>query len=375
MKFGLGRAHIKVEGVNLVRLLNNLKAQGIVISKIIRQESNCVEMQIPYEYLPHLIAKCRELCYTTTILSIPWYVRLYRCIFSHIGMVSGVFVASIVIAICGQLCLGISVQCSDKELEDSIQQYLSADAVLWHAKSNIDCVSIEQELLDEFEEISLLDISFRGVYMIVNTTLATPPIDTEVDEGGAILAKADGVVTRIHLVSGTAEVKVGDVVTEGQVLISNYYIDRLGERVECEAEGTVYATKWYSATVDFAINTIEYTRTGECLVETSLSFLGKEIPLGVPVDLPQHYDVEVVKESFGETALPVYLIFTQYYPTTAVEVTRDFESQREALIYEAKELALSQCDESMVVDQKHTISLVGGVYFVTYYLSVDRQIS
>ena len=170
MKFGLGRAHIKVEGVNLVRLLNNLKAQGIVISKIIRQESNCVEMQIPYEYLPHLIAKCRELCYTTTILSIPWYVRLYRCIFSHIGMVSGVFVASIVIAICSQLCLGISVQCSDKELEDSIQQYLSADAVLWHAKSNIDCVSIEQELLDEFEEISLLDISFRGVYMIVNTT-------------------------------------------------------------------------------------------------------------------------------------------------------------------------------------------------------------
>ena len=111
------------------------------------------------------------------------------------------------------------------------------------------------------------------------------------------------------------------------------------------------------------------------MVETSLSFLGKEISLGVPVDLPQHYDIEVVKESFGETALPVYVIFTQYYPTTAVEVTRDFESQREALIYEAKELALSQCDESMVVDQKHTISLVGGVYFVTYYLSVDRQIS
>jgi len=373
----MGWVKIEVVGANLHRFLNTLNTFGIKTKRIEKLNNQKLRLFVPYKNLQYLFANFNKSCYTISILQNPLFLRCYNQILGHFGVAIGMFVCCILLIVFNQFCWGVKVFTEDEAVTESVQQYLIQAGIYGQSKSNIDCNNLEVTLCNHFEQLSLVNVSFYGCFLIVNTTLATLPSEVQKNVEGEIIATLDGVITRIHLISGTSLVRVGDVVTKGQPLIANYFIDRNEEKVECEAKGIVYASKWYSATVDFAINSVEYARTGNVVSVSTLNTFGQEIALGnANIELPTTYDlVTVTKYLVNSSALPIKVTIKYYYETTGIEVTRNFEDEKEALIYEAKELTLAQCNENEVLDEKFTIALVGDIYFVTYYMSIDRQIT
>lgn len=89
-------------------------------------------------------------------------------------------------------------------------------------KKRIDCETLEQILRDTFERISWSAASVDGTILNINIaenygTLQAVMADTT---PGDLVAEMDGEVESLVIRKGIAQVKVGDMVTKGQVLVS-----------------------------------------------------------------------------------------------------------------------------------------------------------
>lgn len=89
-------------------------------------------------------------------------------------------------------------------------------------KKRVDCETLEQILRDTFERISWSAASVDGTILNINIaenygTLQAVMADTP---PGDLVAEMDGEVESLVIRKGIAQVKVGDMVTKGQVLVS-----------------------------------------------------------------------------------------------------------------------------------------------------------
>ena len=109
--------------------------------------------------------------------------------------------------------------------------------------SSVDKNEVEAQLLSDNPNIAWISINRRGTVAYVEV------IESEnigIDEGAGyicsnIVADRDGVIEEIAVESGIAAVKVGDVVTAGQILISGVVENESGVRF-CRAVGSVRAS-------------------------------------------------------------------------------------------------------------------------------------
>lgn len=107
--------------------------------------------------------------------------------------------------------------------EDVLMTFLKEQDIVHGKLSNsINCEEIEKLLRNEYMEITWVSARISGTRLLIqikeNYGLLTIP---EKDEKACdIVAQKDGIITEIITRSGVAQVKIGDVVTKGQVLVS-----------------------------------------------------------------------------------------------------------------------------------------------------------
>ncbi|MBR7091353.1 MAG: sporulation protein YqfD [Clostridia bacterium] len=371
-----GKVLVRMHGLNLDRVLNAIPNTLGKITNIHRIDSTNVQFCIRASILPKLIAKYDNSCYTIHIVRYYRHFDIIDILFRRFGLVLGILISTIILFVLNLFCLGYHINCQDDDLRMEIQSYLDTHNVVGSMHSSIDYHLLQSALVAEFDTLSLVDISRRGVYLIINTTIATPPNIPNTNTSGDIVASTDGVITRMHLVSGTALVSVGQTVHRGQTLIAGYYTDIFGNTVECEAEGTVYAKHWFSSTIDYPIHSIQYVPSGQYLMEQSILGPGINIPITPRVSPPEPCNIEYTYTYLTPAlGFPLRLQTTYYHYLDCIEVDNDFEADKDAIIYEARELVYATCCDYEILDQKHTIALVGDIYFVTYYMCAEITIT
>ena len=90
------------------------------------------------------------------------------------------------------------------------------------AKNKIDLKAIENLILTNVEEVSFATCYIEGFSLMVKIVASEPPKVTENQKD--LISDYDGVVTRVIVRSGTSEVKVGERVKAGDILIGGYHI-------------------------------------------------------------------------------------------------------------------------------------------------------
>jgi len=96
---------------------------------------------------------------------------------------------------------------------------------------------------------------------------------------GNIIAAQNGVIEDLRVYSGFSDIKIGQTITKGQVLVSATYIDRNGklQLVMPRAYIKAHCIKKYTAQVEMEKEI--YLRTGESKKSVVLKFLGNDITL------------------------------------------------------------------------------------------------
>ena len=135
--------------------------------------------------------------------------------------------------------------------EADIRQYLEGQGVrpvCW--KSAVDPSALRDALEWRYPQVAWVETGWRGTTLQIHVVAGTPAGEAvSIDGSGDVVASRDGIIDRVMTVAGTPQVKPGDLVKAGQVLIAGEERTSGGETRPVAARGTGMARVWDAASV------------------------------------------------------------------------------------------------------------------------------
>ena len=131
-------------------------------------------------------------------------------------------------------------------------------------KSKIDTDKLVNEIRLKRNDISWIGIDLKGTNAIVKIVKAQekPELIDNLDYCN-IVATKDGIITGIVAQNGTAQVKAGDEVHKGDILIAGYMEGKYTDRRYVHSMGEVQAKVIYSKSEKMYLNQEKLRETGE----------------------------------------------------------------------------------------------------------------
>lgn len=135
------------------------------------------------------------------------------------------------------------------------------------------------ELLQLEPELAWASLNTEGCLLTLLVQEAEPAPQLQEEQPSNLKAAVDGVITKIKLLSGTAQVAVGDTVRQGDLLAAGLveYSDQSTRFVR--ARGEIWANTVREYRLEQPLNITEVARTSRRQKRTVLQFFGLNIPL------------------------------------------------------------------------------------------------
>ena len=132
---------------------------------------------------------------------------------------------------------------------------------------------VRNRALLELPDVAWLAVNVRGCVAHVQVVeRKRPPAVVQESQVCNVVARREGLVTRVQALDGKAVAAPGSVVTEGELLISGVAdSERSGLRL-LHGMGEVWARTWYALSVSVPLKTTEKTGEGRKKLHLSLDF-------------------------------------------------------------------------------------------------------
>ncbi len=357
---------VKIEGLNLSRLVDKLISKGVFIQNLKVKNSYikfellqgdfdefktiCKQERKDYEVLQHfgfkfLISKLKY-CFGFMLALVLSFCYLYS---------QSVFVYHVDVVVDGQ------------ENYDTIkvERFLSDIGVaVGVKKQNIDVQKIENLLNVEFEDLLGCSASLDGGRFLVYikpAVLKNDPLPKQV------FSKYDAVITSVEMFSGNAKVKIGDIVKKGDLLMEG----------ENGVSGKIYGKVYFSETYLHNENQTIQEKTGKVFVLKNYKYRKKylfkqENNSGFINYLAEKCDFYILNNFF----LPIKCEEFLLYETVLKEVKVSFESVKNDVFEKIKNAALSKIEDKNSI-KNTTFSVVedGGYTRVDCFVETELLIA
>ena len=251
------------EGLNIERMIRQAGEQGIALSGVRRAGSRKINGTVAEDDLPRLseLAQSGGWRFETGLRrgAGRWVDTLRR----RWILVVGCLLAAACLAVASQLVWRIEL--IDAGIyEADLRSYLDVLEVrlpCW--KRSIDTGAIRDSLEWRYPEVAWMECGFRGMTLTVTVVegVASGEPLTHLGSGDVVAAR-DGVVDSIITLAGTPQVKAGQIVRAGQVLIRGEERTSDGLVRPVSARGKVLARVWDGASVRMSTMERETVYTG-----------------------------------------------------------------------------------------------------------------
>ena len=240
-------------------------------------------------------------------------------------------------------------------------------------KSKIDTKEIINKIRLERKDVAWMGIEIKGTNAIVKLVKADekPEIVNE-DEYCSIISDKTGIITKINVQEGTANVKVGDTIKEGDVLINGWMEGKFTGIRYVHARGEIEAKVWYtkSKKIPYTLTETQYTCNEEN--KYGIKFGNFEINFSKKYSKFKIYDTietESKIKLFSDFYLPISIIKTTYKEQEKTKKTYTLEDAKNLGIKELeKELEKEIENKNNIVNKNiNTYEQEDGVeVYVTY---------
>lgn len=210
-------------------------------------------------------------------------------------------------------------------------------------KSEINTKEVINKVRLERNDIAWMGIELKGTNAIVKIVKSKekPEIINE-NEYCSIVADKAGIITKISAQDGTANVKVGDTINEGETLINGWVEGKYTGIRYVHAKGEIQAKVWHTKHKFIEYNTTEKRETGNQEEKYAIKFNNFKINLGKRVSKFEIYDTIETENKFK--------IFSDFYlPISIVKTTnKEIENvQKKYNKEEAKMLGIKELEEEL----------------------------
>ena len=301
------------------------------------------------------------------------------------GLIAGVLAGLAVMVVSQLFVWSISIAGNDKVPKSEILSALGQCGVKVGAFiPPIDSYEKANEFLMICRDISSCTVSIDGNRMTV-TVLERAPVPEIADTKGYynVVASRDGVIVDIDAADGTPEVKEGDTVVEGQLLINSFIAGNNGTFRPTHARGRVLAEvrEKYEITVPLERSFKRFT--GNSSSKRRMILLGTEFDLCFNDSSPYEYFDTVVSEKdiklFGTVELPAESVTVTYYEYVPEKELISFAAAesiaREELANALAEAGgeISGCEVETVFDEEKGACVLTADAALIVEIGVERE--
>ncbi len=247
LRFFLGYVSFSVMGdfperfLNLVthsnlRIWDAKKKNGMLCGYIIAKD---------YRLIRTFARKSRVRVRVTKRYGFPFFIRRYK---KRVGFFCGMAVYALILFALSLSIWSIEISgnslVSDREIEEALKE---SGLCLGAYSKNLNDIEISQKTLMKINELSYVTIFIRGSVAEVQVQEKTA-LDKTNDTPCNIVAKCKGKILSVDAYSGTATVSKGDIVSEGDILISGIEENSISNHL-VSAKGDVIAESEHNISV------------------------------------------------------------------------------------------------------------------------------
>ena len=210
-------------------------------------------------------------------------------------------------------------------------------------KSKINTKEIINKIRLERDDIAWMGIELKGTNAIVKIVKADkkPEIINE-DEYCNVISNKSGIITKINVREGTANVKVGDTVKEGDILINGWMEGKYTGIRYVHSKGEIEAKVWYTKSKKIPYNLTQTILTGNEENKYSIKFGKFQINFSKKYSNFEIYDTietESKIKLFSDFYLPISILKTTYKEKK--------EEQKNYTVQEAKNIGIKELEEEL----------------------------
>lgn len=228
-------------------------------------------------------------------------------------------------------------------LENIMQNLNQSGLVVGKRKAEINTKEVINKVRLERNDIAWMGIELKGTNAIVKVVKSDEKPDIiDENEYCSIVADKAGIITKISAQDGTANVKVGDTINEGETLINGWVEGKYTGIRYVHAKGEIQAKVWNTKHKFIEYNTTEKRETGNQEEKYAIKFNNFKINLGKGVSKFEIYDTIETENKFK--------IFSDFYlPISIVKTTnKEIENvQKKYNKEEAKMLGIKELEEEL----------------------------
>ena len=365
--FYKGYVIIQIEGVYPERLASLLEGEGVPLCDLGRPDGRTLVCTLPardFHRLHRLNRRCRCRIRILKKGGAPYaFRRLRRRKVLVLGMA-----ATLLLALWGSHRIWfVDVQGCERMDEAVLRQALWEQGLRpGRDLRQLPLSDLGDLVAARYEELAFLELHVDGVFLRVRAREAmaegerldlTVPCD--------VVSAREGIVTKITAYGGRAQVRVGDKVKKGQLLIAGHVTARDGSLTyTTHAYGEVLAAVVYRAQAEAPKTRVEWAETGRESPRAALYWGDRKLlERGCPFE-----DADLVES--GEELLlspwPLRVCRGTWREKVKRERPLNAAERREAALFEAERMALLQVPRTakVIMIDRHTVEKNGKLYGV-----------
>jgi len=266
------RISVRIEGINLERLLRSAQESGITLLSVRRTDACTIEAQIPVRDKAALMEICARCGWAVSETGADRRMRAALFFIRRPMILPGAALCLLLVWLSSQMILSVRIEHA-KENAAEVKRYLISQGVRpGRMKAAFSLDHLREGLTLALPGVSFAGVRYAGSTMIVD---CRPSVQGEragvSGEGMDIVAAQAGIITAITASSGTPAVKTGQAVHRGQVLIRGEERSEKGQTIAVRAEGDVRARVFASASAKASLTSVHTAETGRTRTRVTLA--------------------------------------------------------------------------------------------------------
>lgn len=352
----LGYLRISIEGYYIERFINICKKRNITIWNLKRNKNTMLFFNVRIKEFKEVCKIVKQLNCKLKIRSkkgLPFLMYKYK---KRKAFAILLIIVVFIIGLSSMYVWNVDIiEENNQELPNIRQDIEEAGIKLGTLKSKINSKEIINKIRLKRNDVAWMGIEKKGTNIIVKLVKADQkPEIVDTNEYCNIVSDKTGVITKINAQNGTANVKVGDTINKGDILINGWMEGKYTGIRYVHAKGEIEAKVWYTKNKKIPYILTQTRETGNQENKYSLKMNNFEINFLKKYSKFEIYDTIETDSKFR--------IFSDFYLPISVVKTTFKEKENYTQKYtleEAKTLGIKELQEELkkeIKDEKKIVN-------------------
>ncbi len=332
LDYVLGYVSIKVESYYIERFINICISKKIFLWNIKREKSSILYANIgirEYKKIRNIARKTKSKIKIEKKKGFLFFLHRYRKRKIFIGLLTLILLSLIVNS---KFIWNIEIKGNEQiDSEEIIEELKREGLKIGTNKSKINVNSIINRIRLNRNDIAWIGINLKGTNAIIEIkeSKMAPQIVNE-DEFCNIVSNKTGIITKINVQNGTANVNEGEIVKPGDILVLGYLEGKYTGIRYVHAIANIEAKVWYSKKEKFYYNQQINVHTSATEEKYSLKINNFKINFYKTLSKFKNYDT--INES------KKIILFSNFYLPIEIIKTTNYEYEKQDKTYTEEEL-------------------------------------